>query len=428
MSKTTISDTSDQLAVESLALKLIDMPEVQQAVADSRQEFLARPGAQSADGKALLENMVEENMWAGLTSAANMDRAHPKLFWWNNPAREYTNGISVPGCRLGFDNPDRVYRIFPVDPKHRYELHGQCRQESTKSSFLIEACEEAPPGWCHWYSYLQAGDVEYNADGSFVITFDNQPANGRKNHLQLEQLGRVQVRDTMNEWTDDVPMALSVKRVDDLDVKPASFDEVAARASKAVRDQTKYTLFWYDIENDFMVGPGPIADNSIAVRVRPTPMGNQKTWGATGTGKYSIADDEAFVFTIDLQGANYLGIQVTGPWMLSIDFTKHASSLNNYQAYANTDGTITYVIAKRDPGIQNWLDTGGIGDGVFLVRWERMEESDPDTAVTDAKVVKLKDLASVLPKGMPTVSPKEREQYIAERRASYEKRKGFLLT
>ena len=34
----------------------------------------------------------------------------------------------------------------------------------------------------------------------------------------------------------------------------------------------------------------------------------------------------------------------------------------------NADGTYTYVIAARDPGVHNWIDTDGLREGILTLR------------------------------------------------------------
>jgi len=47
----------------------------------------------------------------------------------------------------------------------------------------------------------------------------------------------------------------------------------------------------------------------------------------------------------------YTGLQIVDPWTVSPDFTRHLTSWNKTQATRNPDGTYTYVISIRDPGV-----------------------------------------------------------------------------
>ena len=271
--------------------------------------------------------------------------------------------------------------------------------------------------------------MEADENGHFTVTVDSSPANGRKNHLQLKPgTGHVVIRDTISDWDADQPAKITVKRTGGPDTAPLEFDQFAARAPQAVLDQAKYALEWYDSDTGFS-GPANIAKNTIPrVYLRPSTP-EHPGWGMIGVGKYSVADDEALVFTLEVQQADYLGLMITDPWMMSIDFANHTSSLNNLQAWVSAENTITYVVATTDPGVHNWLDTGGIHDGVMLVRWEQMRaEPRIETAVSNVSLIKLADLDAHVPKEMPRVSPQERQTQVEKRESAYNQRKQSLLT
>ena len=62
---------------------------------------------------------------------------------------------------------------------------------------------------------------------------------------------------------------------------------------------------------------------------------------------------------------------------------------NNGSAQRNADGTWTLVVAPEDPGVPNWLDTGGRLVGSLTLRWVLAGESPP---APDCAVVPLASL------------------------------------
>ena len=61
---------------------------------------------------------------------------------------------------------------------------------------------------------LTAHDLVRNADGSFTITVDSTPADGRPNHLQLpSDATLIAARNTLSDWNTQVPIGLSIERV-----------------------------------------------------------------------------------------------------------------------------------------------------------------------------------------------------------------------
>jgi hypothetical protein len=63
--------------------------------------------------------------------------------------------------------------------------------------------------------------------------------------------------------------------------------------------------------------------------------------------------------------------QLDNYWMESLDYRFLPACWNKRTAKYNADGTLTFVIAARDPGLGNYMDTAGHGCGSMLLRWTR---------------------------------------------------------
>jgi len=96
----------------------------------------------------------------------------------------------------------------------------------------------------------------------------------------------------------------------------------------------------------------------------------------------------------------------------TVDWVNHQSSLNDTQVKLDKDGKFRAVIAARDPGVPNWLDTGGEAWGIIQMRWNRCS-SAPDPVVTK---VALKDVRKLLPKDTPVITPAVRKEQLSARR------------
>jgi hypothetical protein len=88
-------------------------------------------------------------------------------------------------------------------------------------------------------------------------------------------------------------------------------------------------------------------------------------------GRWVLGEDEALVITVDPPEGDFLywGLTVANPWMESYDYRYTTTALNNRRAVRSDDGTWRMAISPRDPGVPNWLDTGGRREGYMLVRW-----------------------------------------------------------
>ncbi len=96
------------------------------------------------------------------------------------------------------------------------------------------------------------------------------------------------------------------------------------------------------------------------------------------------------------------------------------ASLNRAQARPNPDGTITYVIAARDPGVHNWIDASGLTEGWMMTRWQGVPAgTDPAGLIRSVAAVAEADLAAALPAGMPQATLESRAAQIAGRIADH---------
>jgi hypothetical protein len=111
-------------------------------------------------------------------------------------------------------------------------------------------------------------------------------------------------------------------------------------------------------------------------------------------------------------------------WWISLDAARRSGAFNTAQLKPNRDGSITYVIAARDPGVHNWLDTGGLHEGIIQVRWQGTPAGVtalPD-AITNARLIKLADLKNHLCEETVWVTPQGRKAQLDARHVSYQRR------
>jgi len=108
-------------------------------------------------------------------------------------------------------------------------------------------------------------------------------------------------------------------------------------------------------------------------------------------------------------------------WTITSPYWNHQSSLTNDQSKPNADGTYTFVVSTRDPGVANWIDTTGLRDGTLFARWQGLPGAVP-TPTAGATAVALSRLDAALLAGTPHVTAAERAEQLAQRAAGFERR------
>jgi hypothetical protein len=94
-------------------------------------------------------------------------------------------------------------------------------------------------------------------------------------------------------------------------------------------------------------------------------------------GLFRLEPDEALVIEGRSTGCVYFGAQLWNRYMQSLDYRYHRVSLNSSEIAFEPDGSFRLVVARRDPGMPNWLDTAGHREGVVFCRWLQ-SDAPPD--------------------------------------------------
>ena len=338
------------------------------------------------------------------------DPARPAIFWSTTSPHAW-GGIKVPLSGLMIDDPDNIYRGIPVDGAASYEISGRVvgKPPAQETFILHEVMSGASKNQKikkqeDENGYVALDQLPLGPDGSFRITIDNSPANGRINHIQSNpevHNAYVIIRDTLNDWASENPVKLSVRRIGGPKPAPAATEaDQVKRAAALVASTGPYWLAW--AHERFFTHPANGYTHDV---------NRVSGWGNIKCGWYNLKDDEALLFVLDRKGAAYLGFQLSDAWGQgqSLDYMRGTGSLTSAQARANADGTYSYVISVADPGVYNWLNPAGLHAGTYCTRWQKLPAGgNMDGAVKRVEVVRLKDLKAVFTAKADWVSPAQR--------------------
>jgi hypothetical protein len=135
-------------------------------------------------------------------------------------------------------------------------------------------------------------------------------------------------------------------------------------------------------------------------------------------GRFELEADEALILEFDPPKGVYWSLSLGNPWLETINYGRHQSSLNGHQAVIDPDGKARFVLSSVDPGVANWLDTAGYSNGAMLLRCVRTETAPVPTS----RVVRVADVLLALPDDTTLTDPGRRAAVIeARRRAVHER-------
>ncbi|MBG6120094.1 MULTISPECIES: hypothetical protein [unclassified Sphingobium] len=412
LSRTNPIANIDQRDIEATAIRIFARSDVQVAVKRAERMYqLVTDRRLSAEQMAMCGPAARDFSFKSVIMAVNSDPARPRVVRKNCPAGKWL-GNDVPPSKWGGDNPDNAYRIIPLAHWMRYELRGQ-RQPNPSTYVTFQQVGDS--NTTVTLGSLEQQDVKIAADGSYVITLDGDPANGRTNHFTLHRdVKYLFIRDSLGDWRQE-PDALRIHKLDG-PTHPALDDEELARRAIHNIIYDVYQAWYY---------------SQIFTNVDPDEMDEPRGAGPSGGlvsqlgshGHFKLNDDDAILITAEGGGANYRNVVLHDMWLRSLDFRNYQSHLNNVQTAPDADGRFTYVISIKDPGIQNWLDPAGTHEVLVLYRWQGLPNgSATKPPAISTRRVKLSELAAALPPGVKKVTPEERRALQARRVAEFDRR------
>ena len=320
-------------------------------------------------------------------------------------------------------NPDAVYYFAPVDGRGVYHIVGE-RGNAPVVGFAtgkVMLGTGFPPG--PGYNNYDVDDLDIAADGSFEVVFsEERPAGCTGNWLHLHPEARfILLRQGSYDWGRETDARLAIERLDSPPLKPRLTPEDIDRQLRSlfgtyVDCLTRTAL----MSIDRVRAKSPANQFSLH---NFQDLGNSKDWPqAYWECIFDIAADEALILETELpEERHYWNVQVIDGLWNQVELVYRNSSLNGHQAAIDSDGRFRAVLSLQDPGIQNWLDTGGNSFGMLIGRWYRCS-SYPVPKLTK---VKLGNLRRHLPDSTPAFSAAQRAEQLRRRRVGAQLRRKW---
>jgi hypothetical protein len=309
--------------------------------------------------------------------------------------------------KWGMDCPDCIYAGAPLRGDETYRLWGtrgtaryvglqSMAGMASSANVLLDELELGP-----------SGEVE------LVLSADRHEGNW----LPIdEHATTLVVRHFFYDWDTEVASSLAIERVGTTARASAARPPVDPRAVMA-RQLVALGDFVVANLEFFLQFSRPETPNTFLPPLDGTAMGAAAE-NRPVIGSFELAPDEALLVQVTPPEGLYWSYSLGNPWWETIDYGRHQSSLNGYQASVDDDGTVRAVIAHQDPGLANWLDTAGHGSGPVILRCVRTETAP----VPETQVVPFSALADAVPPGTRRVTPEERRAVIAARRRAVSRR------
>lgn len=293
----------------------------------------------------------------------DVDAEVPRMFPMTTPLRQ----VAGP-------NPDGEYDLCAITPGTAYRISGE-RGTVTYLGFQVMAGVGLTPR--RHAGYLSDSDLDL-VDGrfSFVLATED-PSTGEQWVPIPEDASAVVVRQYVADRATETLATYGVTRVEapgpvtPLDDETCA-EQLTALAWTAVKLMTLHRTILPDL---------PQTPN-VLVTAEAAAIGSENT---TPDNLYMLAffelgRDEALEIVLTPPETRYWSVTLENVWHECLEPFRTRSSTTQHGVVAEEDGTVRLVVAGRDPGIPNWLDTGDRRRGYVVVRW--LDNPEPPAATT----------------------------------------------
>jgi len=282
--------------------------------------------------------------------------------------------------KIGADNPDIHYQSAAVSGEYEYRIHGD-RGTIHYLGFGTYMGRYGKGGRMGQSGYLEAADMQIDPDGRFEIVVSCKEHPG-KNWLPMEpETSSLIVRQTYQDRSTEQIATLEIERLGDggppRPLTPSFLDEGLASAASYVAGTASLFCDWAE---GFAKHPNELRllDPAAAGAAHGDPN------ICYFHGYWELGPGEALIVEATPPQCDYWNFQLNNHWMESLDYRYHRIDVNHHGAAYEDDGSFRLVIAHRDPGHPNWIDTAGHARGTMCLRWIRADaHPQPDTRVVE---------------------------------------------
>ena len=357
-------------------------------IGDRLATQLRERGEPQAEAEADAAIAVLGAAMASYLTSVCADPAHPRFM----PGPGYYQHIGTP-------NPDTVYRTATIDGAGTYRLSGD---RGTAPNVTLMPFGPPTASGVQTFPPFDFAELTIEPDGRFdVVLSPKRPPHHEGDWWQLDRATRtVMLRSVSNDWGRQRDPAVAIVRLDTPPRRPRPSAERLAARLETLPALVERSLTYGLRHVDDLHADGTV--NTLRLVDYSATGGLAAQWYHEGI--FVLDEDEALLIEVEVGAACEFSLALTDRLFGTLDWTNAQTSLNQRQAAVDRDGVLRAVVAPKDPGVQNWLDTTGYSTGVIQCRWIGLP-SPPNPSV---QVVASSQIPLFLPDRTPTLRPEQR--------------------
>ena len=305
---------------------------------------------------------VMHTLQGGLQGWFESDAEHPLFRRIVAPWRKFTG-----------DNADAIYFDAPVRGDRSYRVRGRM-DGAVYVSITVEAGSQDGRMGGRTDGVINDTQFDVAPDGTFEILVGG-PRRPR-NWIGLPpDASRITTRHYYEDETSAAAdpgkhPALAIEMLEDAPPPPAPNDETVAaglrRVANFVRARTLEMPPPGKRQQPAFVSTTP---NQFPAPCSPAGLGLAALDACYSMAPYLLAPDQALVIRGRWPKCRCANVDLWSRHQQTYDYVNRQVTLNRRQTRLEPDGSFRIVIAHRDPGVPNWLDTEGRPFGMVFWRF-----------------------------------------------------------
>jgi hypothetical protein len=272
--------------------------------------------------------------------------------------------MTTPLRQIGGPNPDGQYDLCALTPGRSYRVRG-CRQSVTYLGFQVMAGTGVTPR--RQATYVADTDLNIGDDGTFEFVLATvDPGTGERWVQIPDDSSAIVVRQYISDREVEQIATYEIAQIEPAGPVAVLTDEVLAEQLSAFM----WTAFKLMTLHRTVL-PELLVDTNKLVTAEAAALGSENTTpdNLYMLGLFDLKAGDALVLDIEPPDTRYWSITLENVWHECLEPLRTRSSGTQASFVPRPDGTVRVVIAADDPGVANWLDTGGHGRGFVVLRW-----------------------------------------------------------
>ena len=304
-----------------------------------------------------------------------------------NPRRPHFQRMDTLVRKVGGDNPDAEYEFAAIDGQYDYKITGNIGSVRYLG-FTFNAGQGTTTR--RQFAYLSDKTLELDQDGNFTLILSQEPTDTSGQWIQIpDDASGILVRQYIANRKKEELATLNI----DILGSPIQFSPVTDQEIADAIIGTSYAFLSLTTLHHRVL-PELMEKTNVFIEATSDSLGGAISGNDNlyMIGSYQLDDDEALIMLVQPPKTRYWNIALESRWHETADYLHRPTSMTLDEVNYNEDGSVEFIVAHKDPGHPNWLDTSGHNFGFITLRW--LDAMDEDVPMPELQVIHWSDLVN----------------------------------